>query len=201
MGCEKGETKEREECEGFLSALTSRIDVMSTAQLQSLLSSPPPSIARQEAQSYLSTSLGSLSTSTNPSLLAPLLSQLLEQQQSHSQELEHKLKASEERKGELLNQAKETTSSIRKRTNQLRSDNERIKEQSKQVRDQLVGKLDKRIVEGDESITLRDQLIRLSTRRKELQGAKKWFAIIVKAEELGYVSLLSLSPEEHGRVD
>lgn len=165
---------------------------MSTAQLQSLLSSPSPSIARQEAQSYLSTSLGSSSTSTNPSLLAPLLSQLLEQQQSHSQELEHKLKASEERKGELLNQAKETTSSIRKRTNQLQSENERIKEQAKQVKDQLVGKLDKR-VEGDETVTLRDQLIRLSTRRKELQGAKKWFAIIVKAEELGYVSLVSLS--------
>lgn len=75
----------------------------------------------------------------------------------------------------------------------MRSENERIKEQAKQVKDQLVGKLDKRVDEGEESVTLRDQLIRLSTRRKELQGAKKWFAIIVKAEELGYVSLLFLS--------
>lgn len=160
---------------------------MSTADLQSLLARPPPLIARKEAQSFLFSSLPS-SSSSNPSQLGSILSQLLQSQQTHSQELEQRVKASEERKRELLDRAKDKTSSIRNRTNQLRFENERIKNQAKQVRDELVGKLDQGVDEGGqegEVTTLRDKLIQLSTRRKQLQGAKKWFAIMVKAEELG----------------
>ncbi|GAA5849815.1 hypothetical protein JCM5353_008618 [Sporobolomyces roseus] len=167
---------------------------MSTADLQSLLSSPPPLIARKEAQTFLSSSLPS-SSSSNLSQLGSILSQLLQSQQTHSQELEQRVNASEERKRELLDRAKDKTSSIRNRTNQLRFENERIKNQAKQVRDELVGKLDQGVDEGGqegEVTTLRDKLIQLSTRRKQLQGAKKWFAIMVKAEELGMTVLRSL---------
>lgn len=165
-----------------------RRDPMATQHLASLLAPPSIEDARTSAQSYLRTSVSSRSTpsstSRSPRQLGQLLSTLLEEQRTSQQELERRVQESEAKKGELLNEATREVSLVRSRTDNLKRSNEKLRYDAKEIKGQLERDLNQ-VVEGEEEDTLRDRLKYLATRRQQLQGAKQWFGIIVKAEELG----------------
>ncbi|GAA5871149.1 hypothetical protein JCM16303_001706 [Sporobolomyces ruberrimus] len=168
---------------------------MATQHLASLLAPPSIEDARTSAQSYLRTSVSSRSTpsstSRSPRQLGQLLSTLLEEQRTSQQELERRVQESEAKKGELLNEATREVSLVRSRTDNLKRSNEKLRYDAKEIKGQLERDLNQ-VVEGEEEDTLRDRLKYLATRRQQLQGAKQWFGIIVKAEELGLTVLRSL---------
>ncbi|GAA5901887.1 uncharacterized protein JCM6883_000427 [Sporobolomyces salmoneus] len=163
-----------------------------TQQLESLLQPPSAQDARSSAQQFLINSLPPAS-SRSPHELGQLLSDLLQTQQSNQARLSKELEESEEKKRELLIKTRNETSSIRSRVSKLKQGNTELRQQAKEIREQLVGELDGPVQGGDgEGDTLRDRLKQLSTERKQLEGAKLWFSVIVKAEELGLTVLRSL---------
>jgi hypothetical protein len=151
-----------------------------SAQLQSFLSLPSPSTAKSQARDQLANSLPS---PLAPDQLAPLLAQLLEQQRSEAARLDAELAASKERTDALVTAAKQQATEIQRRTNALKEGHAATEKGLKETRDKLVSGLEAK-EEGQDGLALRERLVLLSQRRKQLEAAKKWFGAVAKAEEL-----------------
>ncbi|GAA5936810.1 uncharacterized protein JCM15063_000067 [Sporobolomyces koalae] len=174
---------------------------MSTAQLQSLLQPPSIETARSTARQHLSRSIEEHTASSPPAApgsqsalqLGHLLTQLLTQQQTEQQRLEQRLDESEREKQALLNHANEHTAAIRTRAEHLRIANESLRAHAREIKKQYTLNLDKDVAgQPDQPVTLRQSLTQLATKRNQLDRAQRWFAIIVRAEDLGLTVLRSL---------
>ncbi|GAA5951427.1 hypothetical protein JCM21900_004406 [Sporobolomyces salmonicolor] len=165
---------------------------MGTAQLQSLLAPPSPSISRSSAQQLLAGAVGP--SPIVPSTLASLLSHLLDSQRTEQSRLAVELARSQQETDRLLQDTTNKLSTVKHRTEALKQGHAELRARLKHASEALVSRLDAPVEEEGEAYraTLRERLMTLSQRRKELEGAKKWFGVIVKAEELGITVLRSL---------
>ncbi|GAA6059630.1 hypothetical protein JCM10212_004133 [Sporobolomyces blumeae] len=170
---------------------------MATAQLESLLAPPRPDAAQRAAHEFLHSSVSSPSTSTSPRNLGSVLSGLLKEHQHRQTSLERELAQSERKKDELLKTVRDNLESVKSRSVNLRTSHQQLRTDLIEVKSQLASDLDsppQRAGEGGGAgqATLRERLIELATRRKQLERARKWFAVVAKAEELGTNVLRSL---------
>ncbi|GAA5921613.1 hypothetical protein JCM1841_000155 [Sporobolomyces salmonicolor] len=165
---------------------------MATVQLQSLLAPPSPSVSRSSAQQLLAQAVGP--SPIVPSTLASLLSHLLDSQRTEQSRLAVELARSQQETDRLLQDTTNKLSTVKHRTEALKQGHAELQARLKHASEALVSRLDPPLEEEGEAYgaTLRERLMTLSQRRKELEGAKKWFGVIVKAEELGITVLRSL---------
>ncbi|GEM09225.1 rint-1 family protein [Rhodotorula toruloides] len=159
-----------------------------STRLAALQAAPSIETARNDARSQLSSSLP---TPLVPSQLGEHLAGLLEQQRAHATRLEGELAASREKGDRLLSEARDRVKQVKERTERLKAGHAKTDQGLRDVRDKLVSGLEAKD-EGADGLTLRERLVVLSQRRKELEAAKKWFGAIVKAEGLGMTVLRSL---------
>ncbi|GAA5884946.1 hypothetical protein JCM6882_007164 [Rhodosporidiobolus microsporus] len=159
-----------------------------SAQLQALLTPPSTSTARSQARDHLA---GALSSPIAASKLAPLLSGLLDSQRAEATRLEADLKRSKEETDRLVTSAKEQVDTAQRRTAQLKKEHAEVEDGLRAARDKLVSGLEAR-EDGRDGLTLRERLVLLWQRRKELEAAKKWFGAVAKAEEFAFTVLRSL---------
>lgn len=151
------------------------------AQLTALLAAPSVEQARTSARDHLSSALP---TPLVASQLGPTLAQLLEQQRAQAARLEQDLGAARDHSDALVSSARRQLSQIKQRTGALKEGHDEVDAGLRSARDKLVSGLDVR-EDGAEGLTLRERLVQLSQRRKELEAAKTWFGAVAKAEELG----------------
>ncbi|GAA5982642.1 hypothetical protein JCM5350_002133 [Sporobolomyces pararoseus] len=167
-----------------------------TRRLESLLGVPSPDRARRAAQTSLTLSVSSStpSSSSPPQQLGQLLSSLLETELINQDRLSRQVEESREKKDELLIKTRQQTKTIHSNLNKLKRDNLELRKGAQQIKNSLTRDLDQEDEEeeGQEDDTLREKLIKLSTKRKQLQSAKQWFGIIVQAEQIGLTVLRSL---------
>ncbi|KAL7344118.1 RINT-1 family protein [Rhodotorula toruloides] len=159
-----------------------------SARLTALQAAPSLETARNDARSQLSSSLPAPLV---PSQLGEHLARLLEQQRAQATRLEGELAVSREKDDQLLSAARDRVQQVRERTERLKAEYAGTDHGLRTVRDKLVSGLEVKD-EGTDGLTLRERLVVLSQRRKELEAAKKWFGAIVKAEDLGLTVLRSL---------
>ncbi|EGU13476.1 RINT-1 family protein [Rhodotorula toruloides ATCC 204091] len=157
-------------------------------RLAALQTAPSLETARNDARSQLSSSLP---TPLVPSQLGEHLARLLEQQRTQATRLEGELAVSREKGDQLLSEARDRVKQVRERTERLKVGHAETDQGLRAARDKLVSDLEAKD-EGADGLTLRERLVVLSQRRKELEAAKKWFGAIVKAEDLGMTVLRSL---------
>lgn len=154
-----------------------------SARLASLQAAPSLETARNDARSQLSSALP---TPLVPSQLGEHLARLLEQQRTEATRLEGELAVSRETGDQLLSEARDRVQQVRERTDKLKSGHAQTEQGLRTARDRLVSRLEAKD-EGADGLTLRERLVVLSQRRKELEAARKWFGAVVKAEDLGCV--------------
>lgn len=164
-----------------------------TRRLESLLGVPSPDRARRAAQTSLTLSVSSSPSSSSPTPLAPsqqlgqLLSSLLETELINQDRLSKEVEESREKKDELLIKTRQQTKTIHSNLKKLKRDNLELQKGAQQIKNSLTRDLDQEDdeEEGQDEDTLREKLIKLSSKRKQLQSAKQWFGIIVQAEQIG----------------
>ncbi|GAA5831097.1 hypothetical protein JCM11251_005141 [Rhodosporidiobolus azoricus] len=159
-----------------------------TGQLQALLIPPSASTARSAAKDHLA---NALSAPIAASRLAPLLSNLLDQQRAEAVRLESELQQSKKESDRLVTSAKEKVGTVQRRTKQLKQEHDEVEKGLRSARNKLVSGLEAK-EDGQDGSTLRERLVLLSQRRKELEAAKKWFGAVAKAEEFAFTVLRSL---------
>lgn len=158
-----------------------------TAQLRQLLSPPDGSISEAHARQLVASAIPSpLIASRLSSLLQPLL--LAEQ--AKAAQLSAELAKSTEETTALLESTKQQLTTLLTRTAELRSNHESMEDALIDHTEILVSSASQR-EQGDggekegQGATLRERLETFSHRRRELEVAKQWFAVLAKAEELG----------------
>ncbi|GAA5963767.1 hypothetical protein JCM3765_006844 [Sporobolomyces pararoseus] len=166
-------------------------------QLESLLTVPPPDQARKSAQTSLSSSLNSSSSGStplgsSPHQLGQVLASLLETELLNQRQLTAQVKESSDKRDELLIKTRLETSSVRSNLTRLKQNNLQLRKGAREIKESLTNDLDQPLPQEEEEDTLRERLINLSNKRKQLQGAKQWFGIIVQAEQIGLTVLHSL---------
>lgn len=155
-----------------------------TAQLQQLLAPPSEELSQQHAQQLLASSIPAPLT---PSKLGNFLGPLLASEEAKAALLSSQLAQSTATTSKLLATTKQQLAAILARTTELRSNHEGLEDALIDHREALVSSLAQREQAADgttEGATLRERLEVFSQRRKELEVAKQWFAVLVKAEEL-----------------
>lgn len=157
-----------------------------STRLTALQAAPSLETARNDARSQLSSSLPAPLV---PSQLGEHLARLLEQQRAQATRLAGELEVTREKGDQLLSAARDRVQQVRERTERLKAGHAETDHGLRTVRDKLVSGLEAKD-EGTDGLTLRERLVVLSQRRKELEAAKKWFGAIVKAEDLGCAQIL-----------
>ncbi|GAA6035080.1 hypothetical protein JCM8097_002174 [Rhodosporidiobolus ruineniae] len=159
-----------------------------SAQLQALLACPSTSSARSTAHADLASAL---STPLQADKLGSVLADLLKAQQAKAAQLASDLARSKQETDRLVTAAKDKVSDVKQRTARLKTGHAQVEQGLRQTRDKLVSGLEAR-EDGQDGLTLRERLVLLSDRRRELEAAKKWFGAVAKAEELAFTVLRSL---------
>lgn len=158
-----------------------------TAQLQQLLSPPDSSISQAHAVQLVS---AALPTPLIASRLSGILQPLLQAEHAKAEQLSAELAKSTEETTALLDSTKQQLAALLTRTAELRSNHESMEDALIDHTEILVSSASQR-EQGDgaagegQGATLRERLETFSQRRKELEIAKQWFAVLAKAEELG----------------
>ena len=162
--------------------------------LRQLLAPPSPTHAQQQAVQLVHTSLPH---PLSPVTLAHHLAPLVASQHALRVQLEHQLGQSSAQTSALLARTLAQLQSILARADELKGTHDALEDALIDHREALVSKLSSREsgeaekgAEGrevGEGLTLKDRLQRFAERRVEIDTAKQWFAVLVKAEQLGSV--------------
>lgn len=157
-----------------------------SAQLSSLLTPPDPLRAQQHSAHLLS------SVCPKPTIvikLATHLSPLLLSEQAKSDQLAEQLVESTVAVDNSLRTTKHQLATVLSQTRALKLSHESLEDALIDHREALVSSLSQRERGEDGNTgngeTLREKLQVLSDRRKELETARDWFAVLAKAEALG----------------
>lgn len=158
-----------------------------TEQLRQLLSPPDAVISQAHAQQLVA---AALPTPLIASRLSSVLQPLLQAEQAKAAQLSAQVAQSTEETTALLDSTKQQLAALLQRTAELRSNHESMEDALIDHTEILVSSASQR-EQGEEGkgdgqgATLRERLETFSQRRKELEIAKQWFAVLAKAEELG----------------
>lgn len=132
------------------------------------------------------------STPRQPSQLgAQLEPKLVDAEQRH-RKLSAQLEASSVATTQLVQSTREHLTALLARTVAVKDSHELLEEDLNDFSEQLVSPLS---VHAQGGRTLREQLVELEKRRKELTQLRRWFAVLVEAEQLGFVASLDPTPE------
>lgn len=158
-----------------------------SGQLSSLLTAPDPLRAQQHSANLLSSACP---RPTIASKLATHLSPLLVSEEGKSDQLAGQLVESTVAVDNSLRTTKHQLVTVLSQTKALKVSHETLEDALIDHREALVSSLSQRERAEDRSNTgsgetLREKLQALSDRRKELETARDWFAVLSKAEALG----------------
>lgn len=160
---------------------------MTSTLLRSLQSPPSEAGSQQHAQQVLA---ASVKQPILPAQMANSLRELLAAEHVKSSILSQELAASKLAVQSLLAQTKAQVSSILERATDLKESHEQLEDALIDHREALVSSLaQQERGQGDKmSGTLKERLERLDRMRHELESTRAWFAVLAKAEELGYAT-------------
>lgn len=153
-----------------------------TAQLQTLRS-PPNQFEAQEQTKELISNL--VSKPINASQLNTILQPYLDSERVRSTQLTTELNEATTSLNSLLVSTKDQLVTVLSKTKALKESHEVLEDGLIDHREALVSSSVQRDQGEGTGITLREKLEALSNRRKELQVARDWFAVLARAEELG----------------
>lgn len=176
-------------------AAPSRASLITPDELQRLLSPPDSTVSERLAQQVVTSALhGPLS----PARIASVLQPLLAAEQAKSSQLAAQLAESTRDTTALLHDTRGHFQSLLAKTTELRNNHESLEDALIDHTEVLVSSASQREqadsasdagenTGSNDGTTLREKLEAFNQRRKELEVTKQWFAVLVKAEELGSV--------------
>ncbi|KAK4049402.1 hypothetical protein OIV83_004135 [Microbotryomycetes sp. JL201] len=178
----------------------SRASTITSQQLQRLLSPPDASTSERHAQQTI---VNALAGPLSPARIANVLEPLLAAEQARATQLQAQLALSTQQTTALLQETRGHFQALLQRTSELKSSHESLEDALIDHTEVLVSSASQRDQALDPSpdtpngtttdgTTLREKLEAFNQRRKELEVTKQWFAVLVKAEDLGLRALRAL---------
>ncbi|KAM0792870.1 hypothetical protein ACM66B_002633 [Microbotryomycetes sp. NB124-2] len=180
----------------------SRASSITSEQLQRLLSPPDSAVSERHAQQ---TVINALAGPLSPARIANVLEPLLVAEQARASQLQAQLTLSTQQTKALLHETRSHFQSLLQRTIDLKSSHESLEDALIDHTEVLVSSASQRDQATDsttgpgtpngtsnDGTTLREKLEAFNQRRKELEVTKQWFAVLVKAEDLGLRALRAL---------
>ena len=159
------------------------------ARIESLLAPPDSHQSRLLATKLLAEQL------PRPVIASKLVQQLallLAREQSQHAALSAQLDSSTATTQTLLAHGRRTAQDLHERGTALQSAHEQLQARILEYRHSVVSSISQRSPQehGAQTPTLRERLLALSERRKQLESARDWFAVLAEAERLGYATPL-----------
>ncbi|KAK4056321.1 hypothetical protein OIO90_002765 [Microbotryomycetes sp. JL221] len=172
-------------------------------QLRRLLSPPDSSTSERHAQQVV---VSALSGPLSPARIANILEPLLTAERAREQQLAAQLSLSTQETTALLQDTRSHFSSLLTRSTELKNSHETLEDALIDHTEVLVSSASQREqattdspldlstpnTNGIDGTTLREKLEAFNQRRKELEVTKQWFAVLVRAEDLGIQALRAL---------